>query len=103
MERNDDYLTLGQAAKRTPGRPHASTIWRWCRKGVKTRRGDRVHLKHVRAGARVFTKEEWLTAFFEQVAEADVEHFAAEQQAPRFPLPLRRRTEAEAECERLGI
>jgi replicative DNA helicase len=30
---NEEKLTLTQAAKLAPGRPHASSLWRHCRKG----------------------------------------------------------------------
>ena len=29
----EEYLTLSQASKRTPGRPHINTVRRWCNEG----------------------------------------------------------------------
>lgn len=70
------YLTLGQAAQQTPGRPSAGTIWRWARRGIRARDGNVVRLKHIRVGGRVYTTEQWLQQFFEQVAAADLGHAA---------------------------
>ena len=70
-----DYITLNQAARQSPGKPHSATIWRWCRKGVKARNGRRITLEHVRAGGRIFTSKIALGEFFKAVAEADAAHF----------------------------
>jgi hypothetical protein len=55
-------------------------VWRWCRKGVVTRNGVRIHLRHGRAGRRTFTTAAWLREFAEAVA--DCEAFDARQPAP---------------------
>ena len=73
-----DYITMTEAAKCSPGRPHISTIWRWARKGVKARNGTRINLEHIRAGGRLFTTEVSLERFFKAVAEADRTYFARE-------------------------
>ena len=70
-----DYLDLTQAARRTPGRPSPSTIWRWCRKGIKSRSGEQIRLDHVRAGSRIFIRPDAIDDFFRRVAEADAPHF----------------------------
>ena len=69
-------ITLSQAAKLAPGRPHASTIWRWCRRGVLSRNGERIRLEHIRMGGKIFTKAIWVEAFGRQLAAADAEYFA---------------------------
>ena len=69
------YLTLGQAAKRCPGRPSTNAVWRWCRRGIKSRSGRRVKLGHVRVGGRIFVTQQSLDQFFKAVAAADAEHF----------------------------
>ena len=71
----DSYLDLAEAAKRSPGRPHCSTVWRWCRRGIKARSGERIRLRHIRAGGRIFIPAEALDEFFRRVAEADSVHF----------------------------
>jgi len=91
-----DYITLGEAAKLAPGRPSANCIWRWCRKGVLSRAGQRVRLRHVRIGGKIFTKAEWLNEFGQSLAAADAEHFdlpgrqAGLDNAPSLPTPGRR-------------
>ena len=70
------YLTLSDAARIVPGRPCSKTLWRWARRGLTARTGRKVHLRHVRIGGRVYTTAEWLETFYEQLAEADLEHHA---------------------------
>ena len=64
-------------------RPSANCIWRWCRRGVLSRGGERVRLQHVRIGGRVYTTARWLEEFGRRLAEADAKY---------FDLPLTRRT-----------
>ena len=78
----ENYIDLTHAARLSPGKPHASTIWRWCRKGVKARSGERIRLEHIRAGGRIFTTAKALKCFFERVTEADQEHFQSDQPEP---------------------
>ena len=74
--RNDETpISLSNAAKRSPGRPSSNAVWRWCRRGIKTRSGGRIHLEHIRVGGKIFTSAEALARFFSAVAEDDVEHF----------------------------
>ena len=65
------YLSLAEAAAASPGRPHLATVWRWCRKGIKTRAGVRVKLEHIRAGAKLFVTESGLADFFKNVQHQD--------------------------------
>lgn len=71
----DAYLTLSEAAHTLPGRPHTSTLWRWARRGVMARTGERVWLDHARFGGRVFTTRVWLQEFGQRLADADLTHF----------------------------
>ena len=52
------YIGMAQAAKISPGRPSASTPWRWAKKGV-----GGIHLQHIRVGGRVLTTPEWVEEF----------------------------------------
>jgi len=67
---NEQLITLTDAARRLPkidGRKLAiSTLWRWCRKGL---RGE--HLEYVRVGRKVCTSHEALLRFFNRLAELD--------------------------------
>lgn len=88
-------LTLADASKHVPlhdgKRVNPSTIWRWCRIGIKSRSSDRVRLGHVRVGGRVYTSEEALGAFFHAVAEADLEYFQRQPVAlPKRPTNKQR-------------
>ncbi len=71
-----EYMDMTTAAKWCPGRPHASAVWRWARRGLLPRGGgDRVHLRYVRVGAKLYTREEWLVVFFTACADGDKDHF----------------------------
>lgn len=103
------HLTLSEAAKLAPTRPSSNAVWRWCRRGIKARNGQRVYLGHVRVGGRIYTTEENVQRFFAELAEADREHFAEARKAPAQQKP---RTEsarqkaiarAEAELAKAGI
>ncbi len=75
MHELDVHVTLTEAAKIAPGRPSTNCMWRWCRRGVLSRTGERVHLRHVRIGGKIFTTARWLDEFGNRLAEADVAHF----------------------------
>ncbi len=80
-----NYLTLAEAARLAPGRPSANAVWRWCRKGVKSRNGETIRLTHVRAGRQIFTTSDWMDEFFAVQARADLEGLRPDrlQLAPR--------------------
>src|SRR5690242_16095034 len=93
-----DLITITEAAQRSPGRPSTNCIWRWCRKGVLSRNGQRVRLQHLRIGGKIFTRQQWLDEFGAQVAAADAEYFDAA--APQTGTPRRRRPLNQFEQER---
>ena len=90
----EQYIRLGQAAQIAPGRPSANCIWRWCRKGVLSRGGERIRLQHVRIGGKIFTTAAWLHEFGKRLAEADTEYFDLDDQTT-VALPARPRTRSE--------
>jgi hypothetical protein len=64
----ENLISLAQAARRFPparlGRPvSASTVWRWCRKGVRLRSGVVVRLECVRVGGRWLSSTQALGRF----------------------------------------
>ncbi len=71
----DSLITLTDVAKLTPGRPSANCVWRWCRKGLKSRNGERIRLQHVRFGGQIYTTAAWLNEFGCKLADADTRHF----------------------------
>lgn len=66
----EELLSLSEAARRVPKlngrRVHASTIFRWCRRGLRG-----VRLAYVRIGRRMATSAEALNRFFNALARAD--------------------------------
>ena len=67
---NETLLTLTEATKVLPRlngrRPAISTLWRWCRKGLRG-----VRLDYIRVGRNIATSREALSRFFSALAEAD--------------------------------
>lgn len=62
----EQLYTLADAAALLPHRPHAHTLQRWIRKGVRG-----VKLEYISAGGRLLTSEQALRRFMRQVTEAD--------------------------------
>jgi len=77
-----DHLTLTEATKVAPGRPSTNCLWRWCRRGVLARSGERVHLQHSRVGGKLYTTAAWLREFGERLARADATYFDLEDEQP---------------------
>ena len=91
MHQNDQYLNFTQAAKRVPGRPHVSTLWRWANKGVRAADGNRIFLEAWRFGGKHFTTLAALEEFGRRLNEANRSHFS--QQSDDGPTPAQRRHE----------
>ena len=89
MHETIQYIGLSEAARIAPGRPSTNCLWRWCRRGVLSRGGERVRLRHVRIGGKIFTKAEWLDEFGQSLAAADAEHFDLDD-APALLTPGQR-------------
>lgn len=66
------HLTLAQATHLFADPPYPSTVWRWCRKGLRARNGELVRLAHVRIGRKIYTTVEAIAEFGRALAEADV-------------------------------
>lgn len=91
---SETLLSLRDAAKSLPGRPHISTIFRWRRVGVRG-----VRLETCRIGGRRFTSVEALNRFLIAINEPD----AKAQTAPRS-RPRRRAVKwADRQLEMAGI
>lgn len=80
-------LSLAEAAKVLPPinnkRPAISTLWRWCRKGLRG-----VKLDYVRVGRNIATSHEALGRFFVALAAADT---PLDEPPPPLPVPIPRR------------
>ena len=92
--------------KVTSKRPAVSTLWRWCRKGL---RGQ--FLEYVRVGRKICTTREALLRFFSELADLDdrlppdTRHRPAVTKRPRVTSRQRQRALADADAvlERAGI
>ena len=66
----ETVVSLTEATKILPKvngkRPSISTMWRWCRKGLRG-----VHLEYIRVGRNIATSREALNRFFTALAAAD--------------------------------
>jgi len=100
MHEDVEYITLGEAAKLAPNRPSTNSIWRWCRRGVLARGGQRVRLQHVRIGGKIFTTADWFHEFGRRLAEADAAHFDLDNGDAFTPPPQPRpRTDRRRQAE----
>lgn len=97
-------LSLSDAAKTLPcidgKRVHVSTLWRWCKRGLKG-----VRLEYVRVGFRICTSSDALSRFINELAAADQQlapsHSSAEP-AKQSRSPAVRRTAIERANEILA-
>lgn len=101
----EELLSLTDAAKALPTidgrRPHVSTIWRWCRRGVRG-----VRLEYVRLGHRVCTTREALGRFAQRLADADEKPVEKTSTTPKRRTAKQREHDiarASRELERAGI
>jgi hypothetical protein len=66
----EKLVTLTEATKLLPRvggkRVHVSTLWRWCRKGLRG-----VNLEYLRVGSRIATSHEAMKRFFEALTQLD--------------------------------
>jgi len=99
MQSGDELITMTDAANLAPNRPCSSTVWRWCRKGVKARNGQQIRLQHVRMGGQVFTSRNRLDAFGAQLAEADAAYFEQQASLAGSTMPVRTRAQPASERE----
>jgi len=83
MNDKQKLMTLGEAANACPKRTSANSLWRWARRGLKARNGERIHLRHLRVGGMIFIPADGLEEFFNALATADIEHF----DKPNTPEP----------------
>lgn len=90
---SENLVTLAEARKLFPTRPHISTIWRWIQRGT---RGHRLETCYV--GGRRYTSAEAVARFL-----ANLNSDGAP--APAEPSKRRQRQidQAEAELARAGI
>jgi len=83
----EKLLSLADAAKELPPlnnkRPPISTLWRWCRKGLRG-----VKLDYVRVGRNIATSHEAMGRFFVALAAADE---PLDEPREEVPIPVRRR------------
>lgn len=87
----DERVTLSQAARVAPGGISPNCVWRWCRRGVLARTGERVRLEHIRVGGKLYTTPRWIEEFGRRLAEADASYFDATTDAPcSAPDPAQR-------------
>ena len=89
----EQLLTLQDAAKSLPRRPHVATVYRWISAGVRG-----VRLEAVRVGGVLYTSREKLQFFADQCTDPSA--------TPSRTTPKKRQGEidrAERDLERAGI
>lgn len=99
----EKHISLAEVARIAPGRPSTNCVWRWCRRGVKSRTGERIRLQHVRMGGMIYTTARWLEEFGQELADADAKYFDLNQafrDAAASPRRRQRVSEAQHEIQR---
>ena len=98
---DEQVLILNEAAKGVPPidgkRPHISSLWRWCRIGIRAGNGELVSLEYARLGRRIVTSREALSRFAQRLGEADAESGQRSPSAVSI-LRLSRNKGATASC-----
>ena len=88
-------LSLTDAAKTLPKidgkRPHTSTLWRWCRKGLRG-----VRLEYIRLGNRICTSADALSRFANELAATDSPPSLPK---PQTTLPFKPRSISDRDAE----
>jgi hypothetical protein len=93
----ETLLTPTEAAKRLPNRPHTSSIWRWCRRGVRG-----VRLEYVRVGSKIFTTSAALNRLVNALAAADEHQSATAIPTTKPSTPAAREKSIQRACELLN-
>ena len=95
-------ISLADAAEAVPtvgGRkPSTSTVWRWCRFGIRG-----VRLEYIRVGRRMATSKEALSRFMNRVAEADAVGLTSGPRRRTDKARDRAHGRAEAELDAAGF
>ncbi|OHB59997.1 MAG: hypothetical protein A2Y12_17205 [Planctomycetes bacterium GWF2_42_9] len=94
--KTEKLIPLTQASKLLPQvdgkRIHISTLWRWCKKGLKG-----INLEYIRTGSKIITSKEAMQRFFDAVTKLD------ETQPPQSfykPEYLKNKTRSEKSRQR---
>jgi hypothetical protein len=82
---HERLLTIAEATRILPGRPHIATVWRWVNHGVGGQR-----LETIKVGWKRFTSHEALARFIERTTAA----------ADRQPIPTRTAKQRERDIAR---
>ncbi len=91
-----DALSLSEAAKAIPGRPHVSTLWRWATRGVRG-----VRLRTFVIGGRRFTDVAAIEEFIRRTTAASAIRCSDETSSPNCASANLR--DAEAYCRSQGF
>ena len=68
-------LSIEEVTKLLPVSKSRVTIRNWMREGRTSRSGMIIRLRHRRIGSELFTTEQWLLQFFDDLTESDLEYF----------------------------
>ncbi len=97
-----DLLSLSEAARRLPGRPHRCTLWRWHRHGIETPAG-RVRLHIIRLGRKVLVAPEDIATFSRSLTTAAARTFEPRPMLPPVSRRMSRAEAAELEADAMGL
>ena len=94
--KTENLITLTQATKLLPPtggkRIHISTLWRWCKKGLKG-----INLEYIRTGSKIITSQEAMQRFFDTVTKLDE---TQQQHSSQKPVYMRNKSRSEKSRQR---
>lgn len=92
---NETLISLTEAARRLPGRPNITTVWRWRNRGVRG-----VRLETILSGGRRFTSVEAIARFHRAVTAASDGELPCTASPRQRELAIQR---AERRAAELGV
>lgn len=103
------YVPLSAVAREIPSAQercehvNPATVWRWCHRGVSTRKG-RVKLAAVKLGNSWFTTRVWLDEFFAKLDKSSNDKAESEPQPVKKPTRRRKSATDQAgeQLEKMG-
>jgi hypothetical protein len=69
LEDPSGYIHKDDLPKLLPGKVHRHTVVRWHVSGLPTAHGERVYLRMIRIGSRLYSRREWLEEFLQALSE----------------------------------
>jgi Protein of unknown function (DUF1580)/Helix-turn-helix domain len=87
----EELLTISEASKEFPIRPHTTTVWRWVHRGI-----NGTKLESIKIGGRRYTSKEAINRFISETSASQIEVVNLSSKAEKVQ-------QAELELDKSGI